>query len=193
MKSKEVEVIKALIENRDMELSINQIACILKKDYKNTHNIVKRLLKMQIVKLERFGNSCRVSLINRPLPLIYEAEYQRRQEILKNKDLSIMYDSFSNLHSRFYVMLIFGSYVKKTQTKGSDIDILFIVPDSEEEKMEKEITNITDTLPINLHINIFSEKDFMAMKSSKKVTVGSEVMMKNIILYGIETYYEMIR
>ena len=193
MKSKEVEIIKLLIENKEKEVSINQITKNLNKAYKNAHNIVTRLSKMQLVRLEPFGKSYRVLLLNKPHPIIYETEYLRRQELLKNKDIAVMYDSFKGLNSKLYVLLVFGSYAKKTQTKHSDIDLMFIVHDTEEEKMEKEITSITNTLPLNIHVNIFKESDFIAMKNSKEVTVGSEVIMKNIILHGIESFYEMLQ
>ena len=192
MKSKEGEVIKLLIENREKELSINQIAKLLKKDYKNTHNIVTRLSKANIVELTPFGKSHRVTLLNKAHPLIFEAEYIRRKEFLKNKDLAVMSDSFKSFHSKLYILLVFGSYAKKTQTKHSDIDLLFIAPDMAEEKMEKEIQNIAGTLPLKIHVNIFKESDFKAMKNSKETTVGSEAIKNNIILHGVELYYEMI-
>src|SRR3989338_11390631 len=142
MKGKEAEIIKLLIENREKELSINQIAKLLKKDYKNAHNIITRLSKMKVVKLESFGKSYKVILASKAHPLIYEAECIRRQELLKNKDIEVMYDSFKSMRSKLYVLLVFGSYAKKTQTKLSDIDLMFIVPDLAEDKMEKEIQNI---------------------------------------------------
>jgi len=193
MKSKEVEIIKLLLENKEKELNINLIAKLLKKDYKNVHNIVTRLSTMQLVKLETFGKSYRVILANKAHPLIYEAEYRRRIDLLKNKNITVMYDSFKSMGSKLYVLLIFGSYAKKTQNPHSDIDLLFIVPDEAEEKMETEIQTIAGTLPLKLHVNIFKESDFIAMKKSKEATVGSEAIMKNIILYGIESYYEMIQ
>lgn len=193
MRSREVEIIKLLIENKDKELNINQIAKLLNKDYKNTHNIVTRLSKMQMVTLQPFGNSYRVSLVNKVHPLIIEAEYNRRNELLRNKNISVMCDSFKSLHSKFYILLVFGSYAKKTQIKRSDIDLMFIVPDIAEEKMEREIQNITRTLPIRIHINIFKESDFIAMKNSKEITVGSEAIKHNIIIHGVESYYEMIQ
>jgi len=193
MKSKEVEIIKLLIENRDKDLSINQIAKLLKKDYKNAHNIITRLSKMQLVQLQPFGNSYRVSLINRMHPLIFETEYLRRSELLKKKDIAVMYSYFNGMHSKLYILLVFGSYAKKTQTKHSDIDLMFIVPDAAEEKMEKEIQNIAGTLPLKIHINIFKESDFKAMKNSKEITVGSEAIKNNIILQGIEPYYGMVQ
>lgn len=192
MKGKETEIIKLLIENRDKELSINQIAKLLKKDYKNTHNIVSRLSKMQLVELKPFGNSHMVILLNNPSPLIFEAEYLRKNELLKSKDIAILYDSFKGLSSKLNILLVFGSYAKKVQTKHSDIDIMLIVPDAEEEKMEKEIHTIERILPLKIHINIFKENDFKAMNNSKEITVGSEAIKNNIILHGIESYYEMI-
>lgn len=193
MKSKEVEVIKLLIENRDKELSISNVAKLLKKDYKNAHNIVSRLAKMSLVELQPFGRSYKVLLSSRMHPLVLEAEYNRRDELLKNKDFAVMLDSFRGLSSRFYVLLLFGSFAKKTGTRHSDIDLMFIVPDKAEEGMEREINNITGTIPLKLHITIFKEKDFMAMKNSKEATVGSEAIKKNILLHGIESYYEMMR
>ncbi|MBI2137231.1 nucleotidyltransferase domain-containing protein [Candidatus Woesearchaeota archaeon] len=192
MKGKEVEVVRLLIENKEKELSINQIAKLLKKDYKNAHNIVSRLSKMLLLKLQPFGSSHRVTLVGKINPLIFEAEYFRRSELLKNKDIAVMHDSFKGIHSKLYVLLVFGSYAKKTQTKRSDIDLMFIVPDAEEEKLEREIQNIASTLPLRIHINIFREYDFNAMKNSKEITVGSEAIKHNVILHGIESYYELI-
>ncbi len=193
MKSKEVDIIRLLIENKEKELSINQIAKLLRKDYKNTHNIVSRLSKMSVVKLQVFGKSHRVTLLAQTHPLIFETECQRRKELLKNKDIAIMHDSFNGLRSKLYVLLVFGSYAKKIQTKHSDIDIMFIVPDAAEEKIEKEIHSIAATLPLKIHVNIFKETDFKAMKNSKEITVGSEAIMNNIILHGIEPFYEIIQ
>ncbi|MDO8661484.1 MAG: nucleotidyltransferase domain-containing protein [Candidatus Woesearchaeota archaeon] len=184
---------RLLIENRDKELSISQIAHLLKKDYKNAHNMVSRLSKIPVVGIQPFGRSHRVVLIQKMHPIIFEAEFLRRAELLKNKDLAIMLDSFSKLRTKMHVLLVFGSYAKGTQTKKSDIDLLFVVPDDSEERLQKEIQNIARTLPLPLHINIFKETDFIAMKDSKKITVGSEAMKKNIILQGIEPYYELIQ
>lgn len=192
MRSKEVEIIRLLIENREKELSIHQIATLLKKDYKNAHNIVSRLSNMQLVKLQTFGKSHRVILPNKVHPLLFEAEYLRRNELLRNKGIAVMYDSFRGMYSKLYVLLVFGSYAKKTQTKYSDIDLMFIVPEAAEEKMEKEIQSIAVTLPLKIHVNIFKESDFNAMKNSKEITVGSEAIKNNIILHGIEPYYEMV-
>lgn len=189
---KEINIIKILLENKTKELNINQISKLIKMDYKNVHNIIQRLNKNNLLKLTPFGKSFKVEIINKIHPIIFEAEYSRREEILKNKNISLLLDFFKDFQSKLYVMLLFGSYAKKTQSKESDIDLMFIAPDSDA-KFESKIRNITRIIPLKLHINVFKESEFKAMKNSKILTVGQEVINSNIILYGIENYYELIK
>jgi predicted nucleotidyltransferase len=192
MRNKDAIIIRYLIENKNEELNILKISKELKMDYKNVHSTVKRLEKELLVKLESFGQSSRVKLILQVHPLIFEAEYNRRKEILKDKNLAVMLNDFKNaLKSKCYMLLIFGSYSKKTQTKNSDIDLMFIVPDGKEELFEKEVHRAARSLPLPIHSLVFSEKQFLEMVDAKKSNVGQEALKNNIILYGIETYYEM--
>jgi predicted transcriptional regulator/predicted nucleotidyltransferase len=193
MMSREVDVIKHLLRNRENDLNINQIAAELKIDYKNAHNIVKRLWKKDILELKKFGKSLKVTLIEKNDPLIFAAEHSRREELLKDKTFKVVLDNFTrNMESKFYVLLLFGSYAKGTSTKHSDIDLFFIVPDGLSDKYETEIRRIASMLPFELHLNFFEEHDFLKMKNSRDFTVGSEAIKNNILLHGIETYYEMI-
>lgn len=148
---------------------------------------------MRLIELRPLGRSHRVLMHNKINPLLFEAEHQRRTDLLKNKNIAVLHDSFRELHSTLYVLLVFGSYANKTQTKHSDIDLLFTVSDESEERMEREIQGIARTIPLKLHINIFKESDFRAMKHSKKITVGTEAIRNNVILHGIEAYYELIQ
>ena len=190
----EIKIIIYLFRNKEREINIRQIAQGLKIDYKNVYSLIILLQKKGILTLQRFGKSWKILLNNTPHPLIYGAEYQRKQEILKNKDLLVMLDYFHrHMKTSFYVLLLFGSYAKGTNTKNSDIDLLFIVPNELEEKYEQNIQHIASLLPLKLHLNIFKEKDFLAMKNSKELTVGSEAIKNNILLHGIEEYYELLQ
>ena len=193
MRNKDAIIIRYIIENKNEELNILRISTELRMDYKNVHSTIKRLEKEFLVKLESFGQSSRVKLISQVHPLIFEAEYNRRKEILKDKNLAVMLNDFKNgLKSKCYILLIFGSYAKKTQAKNSDIDLRFIVPDGKEELFEKEVHRLAKSLPLPIHHLVFSEKQFLEMADAKKSNVGQEALKNNIILYGIETYYEMI-
>jgi predicted transcriptional regulator len=193
MKNKDTEIIKYLIENKSKELNILTISKAIGMDYKNTYSIIKRLEKQCIVKLDTFGQSKRVRLTSKLHPFIFQAEYERRNELLRDKNLAVMLNDFKNaLKSKFYILLIFGSYAKRTLSRSSDIDLMFIVPDDREESFEKEISSTAKSLPLPIHYLIFSESQFTEMISSKTLNVGKEAMGNNVILYGIEMYYELI-
>jgi len=193
MRDKDAIIVRFLIERKNEELNILKISKEVKMDYKNVYSIVKRLEKESLVKLESFGQSSRVKLISQVHPTIFEAEYTRRNEVLKDKNLAVMLNDFKNaLKSKCYILLIFGSYAKKTQTRNSDIDLMFIVPDGKEELFEKDIHKTTRLLPLPIHYLVFSEKQFLDMVNAKESNVGQEALKNNIILYGIESYYEMI-
>jgi predicted nucleotidyltransferase len=193
MRSKESTIIKFLIENKNKELNIRSISKSLKMDYKNIYSIIKRLEKATLVRIATFGQSSRVKLNAIVHPLIFEAEFERRKEILKGKNLAVMLSSFKRaIKSKLYILLLFGSYAKGTQTKSSDIDIMAICPDGLEDAFEKDINRTARSMPLPLHPLIFSESQFIEMVNSKEPNVGQEALKNNVILYGIEQYYGMI-
>src|SRR3989344_8578143 len=193
MRSKESTIIKFLIENKNEELNIRSISKYLKMDYKNVYSIIKRLEKGSLVKIETFGQSSRIKLNAIVHPLVFEAEFERRKEILKDKNLAVMLSNFKRaIKSKLYVLLLFGSYANKTQTKNSDIDLMFICPGGLEDAFEEEINRIARSIPLPLHPLVFSESQFIEMADARESNVGQEALKNNVILYGMEQYYEMV-
>ena len=193
MRSKDPSIIKFLIENKNEELNIRSISKSLKMDYKNVYSIIKRLEKMLLIKIETFGQSSRIKLNVIVHPLIFEAEFERRKDILKDKNFAVLLSNFKRaIKSRLYVLLLFGSYAKRTQTKSSDIDLMVICPDGLENAFEKDVDRIVSSMPLPLHPLVFSESQFIEMINAKEPNVGQEALKNNIILYGIEQYYGMM-
>ena len=193
MRSKESTIIKFLIENKNEEWNIRSISKFLKMDYKTVYSIIKRLEKLSLVKLKTFGQSSMVKLNAIVHPLIFEAEFERRKDILRDKNFAVILGSFKRaIKSKLYVLLLFGSYAKRTQTKSSDIDLMFICPDGLEDAFEKDINRTARSMPLPLHPLVFSESQFIEMINAKEPNVGQETLKNNVILYGIEQYYEMV-
>ena len=193
MRSKEPTIIKFLVEHKNEELNIRNISEALKMDYKNVYSIIKRLEKILLVKIETFGQSSRVKLNAIAHPLVFEAEFERRKEILKDKNLAVMLSNFKRaIKSKLYILLLFGSYAKRTQTKSSDIDLMFICPDGLEDAFEKDVNKVARSMPLPLHPLVFSESQFIEMANAKEPNVGQEALKNNVILYGIEQYYGMM-
>src|SRR3989338_2510471 len=183
MIKKDSLIIRCLIERKNEELNILKLSREVRMDYKNVYSIIKRLEKESLVMLESFGQSSRVKLLPQAHPLIFEAEYARRKDLLKDKILAVVLNDFKRgLKSKLYILLLFGSYAKKTQTKTSDIDLLFIVPNGKEEIFEKKVASIAKSLPLPIHHLVFSEKQFLDMTTSKEPNVGQEALKDNVVL-----------
>ena len=194
MRDRNADIIRYLIENSDKEMNILTIANSVKMNYKNVFDIVKRLEREKLVTLKKFGSSNKVTVNKIIHPLVFEAEYARRNDILRDKNILVMLNQVKkDMESSLYILLMFGSYAKKTQTKSSDIDIMFIVPDGVEEKFEKKVHQIARLMPLPIHHMTFSESQFLDMIKSKEFNVGKEAMKTGVILYGIENYYELIK
>lgn len=186
----EIKVLKSLIENKGGG-TIREISKSVKIDYRIAHTAVERLFKKGLLERKKIGNSWQIKFSGKFSQEVFESEYQRKESVLKNTDIKIMLNSIlENIGSRMFVLLLFGSYAKGKAAKNSDIDLMFIIQDK---KMEDKIEDAIRILPLKIHLVIFTENDFIAMKKSKDVTVVSEAIKNNIILYGIEQYYGLLR
>lgn len=186
------KIIVTMLSEKEKEFSIRKLSELVSIDYKAVYEIVQRLIQEGIITAKKAGNTTLCSINPKAFNHeIFKAEAIRKENILKDKDIKTLVDYFErNMPSQLYVILLFGSYAKRTNIKSSDIDLLFIIPD---ETLEKSIHRISSMLPLPIHFNVFTEKQFDAMKNSKEPTVGTEAMKNNIVLYGIESYHRLIQ
>lgn len=136
--------------------------------------------------ITKVGNAKICELTNKFNYKVFEAEYERRNDLFKNKDFLILYNRLEELKFPF-IALLFGSHAKGTANKHSDIDILAIGGD------EKEIKAILSLLPDKIHLTSITYGDFMSMARSKEFSVVSEAIKNNIIILGIEEYHRLIK
>lgn len=185
----ERKIIKVFLQNKKPK-TIREIAKLIKADYRITYIATQRLIQTDILETVIVGKStlCNISPLYYGTE-IYDAEAERREEILKNKNIKqLTNEIMSHVKTTFFILLLFGSYAKGKQTQSSDIDLLFI---SNEPHFESKISEIVSLLPLKTHILVFTEEEFIRMKDSKKPNVIQEVIERNIILYGIEAYYNL--
>src|SRR4030042_6321609 len=91
----ENKIIKYMIENKK-EMIIRELAKAIKSDYKIIHTAVNRLLKKGILSGKKVGKSVVVIFNNKLYKEVLHAEFERREDILKNKNLKVMLDSIKN-------------------------------------------------------------------------------------------------
>ncbi len=183
----EMEILKLLMGNRQEAFSIRKISLTRKINYKSAYNAVKRLEKQGIITLKKTGNTTICSFGGKFNKKVFQAEYERREKLLKNRNFKVLHEKLDSLKFPF-IALLFGSYARGTATKGSDIDILAIC----EKGREKNIERIISLLPLKIHLTTIDCEEFLSMAKSRQFTVVSESMKNNIILVGIEDYWRLV-
>ena len=183
------KIIIFLMGNKEELFSINQIAKSLNMNYKIAFQETKKLEKEGIIKISRLGNSNQCSFSYQLNEKTFSAELIKRAEFLRNKDFKVFYNRVTELKNPFFTLLVFGSHANGKAKKASDLDVCLI---TESQEVKKNIQTIVSITPFEVHIIEFTSREFQSMINTKKSNVGKEILDNNIILKGIEPFYEMI-
>ena len=185
MDNEKLNILRLLIENQEKAFSIRQIGIFRDINYKSAYQNLKGLEKEKVVILKKQGNSTMCSFNQKFNISVFEVEYTRLKELLKNKNFLVIYNDLLKINAQF-ILLLFGSYAKGSQTKHSDIDLLLITDDP------KPIETKIDLIPLKIHLTHITYESFRQMLNSKEFSVVSEAIKKNMILFGIEDYYRLV-
>lgn len=182
-------LLRELIEDKTPKsiLSLSGAAVI---DYKNTYNYIKEFVASGAIVQNPVGNTTLVEIKSTSNPEIYSVEKKRTEEfLLKNPKLKVVKNYIEELNYPFLIVAIFGSYVKNSKTDNSDIDICII---SDNKDKLKELDGKLNLLSLKLEIHEFTSNEFISMIEKTQNNLGHEIIKSNILLYGIENYYNLI-
>ena len=187
--SLEEKIIKYLLENKTERISILKVAHDLNVDYKNVYQAIARL-GPELIKKEKIGNTNLIKFSFNFNEKVYLVEQKRREEILEmNKELKLALEDIKSINYPFFIVLLFGSVVKKTNNLKSDVDICII---SENKAKAKELNSKLAIFPLHLDIQEFTPEEFESMLKKKEDSVVQEIVKNNVILYGAENYYNLV-
>lgn len=190
VKNEERTILRFLIEHKEQKFSINQLAKIRAINYKSAYQNIIKLKQRGIIQTEKLGGATLCSFNYQFDHLVFEVESERKKIIRKNKKINSICRELDTIDNPFFMVLLFGSYSKRTQNKHSDIDLLIIVDDKD---FKYKIRNKLRILPFDIHDIDLTTTDFLRMVNSKKFTVVEEVKKNNVILVGIDAYYRLIK
>ena len=185
------KILKFLLSNKEKEFTIRHISKSVLVDYKTVHIIVKELIKKGRIAAKKAGQTILCSINNKAFGSdIFRAEAIRKEELLRNKDLYVLYNYFKDIKEPFFILLLFGSYASGKPRKGSDIDLMLI---SDKDDLRKKAKEVISLVPLDVHLLDFNSKEFLSMIKTTEFNVGKEALNNNIILYGTEDYYRLIQ
>jgi predicted nucleotidyltransferase len=183
------KILKFLIENKENPHSIREISQKLEADYKNTYQALAKINYKTYSKTKQ-GNSYLIEFNQDNNIETLSLEEKRTKEFFsKNLSLKVIKKYVRELNYPFLIVLVFGSYIKKTNTNNSDIDMCIILDNESKSKILNEKLSL---LSLNLELQEFTSKEFTSMIKKKQNNLGNEIIKNNIILYGKENYYNLI-
>ena len=185
-----IKILKFFVENKNKQFSIKSISDTLKINYRIVYEEVLNLKKENLIKIEKKGNNNLCTFDYNYNSNVLHVEEIRKNELFKNKDIFLIYKRIKEIKNPFYILLIFGSYSNKTATKSSDIDLCLITDNKNIKDSVQSILNIT---PVKVHFNEFTTNEFVSMLKEREENLGHQIVNNNIILYGIESFYELVK
>lgn len=184
-----IKIIKFFIENKEEQFSILFISKHLNMNYRIAFSEIKKLEKEKIIGIKKLGNSNQCFYNYKFNEKTLAVEIQRKEHLLKDKNINVIYTRLNEIKDPLYILIVFGSYAKGKETKGSDIDLCII---SNNQEIKNKALQIIRTISLNIHCLDFSVKEFADMLKTTENNVGKEIIKNNVILKGAEQLYELI-
>ena len=183
MNGTQTKILTLLLDNPEKHFTIRGIARELGKSYPLVYNNIEDLRKEGIIVKNKVPPAQLIT-INEFIPkhILIDIEIKKKNKLLKQYPWTkvMLDDIHSSAEELFFILIIFGSYAKGTQTKKSDIDILIITPTKDEIKeIENSVKRVYTKISKNLII--VDVKDFMEMlKNTEELNVGNEAKKHHI-------------
>jgi len=188
------QILQLLLSRPEERLSIRGIARLLGKSYTLTYNNVQGLVKQGFVEKQSIPPAQVIQLKESiPSNVLVDIERKTAEVFLeKHSWIQLYLKDVLNAASPFFIMFVFGSYAKGTQTKDSDLDLLVIVPKKEKiPVMEKATQQYTK---VKKGIIVVDAQNFAEMiKNPEELSVGIEAKKQHILIYGAEQYYQLLK
>ena len=182
-----------LLNNLGEEYSIREIAKAVGQDYKIVFTTVQHLKTERLVDVKRVSNINRCCAYMSKENATIFAYVSERQAVkaLPKRIFNALREVVQGIANPFYALFVFGSYAKGTARPISDVDILAIVPEKNQEAAILAIIKKSATLN-NLTVNpiILTLTEFQA--GLKELSVSKEAYEKHLIIYGGESFYNLI-
>jgi predicted nucleotidyltransferase len=191
-----VEILAYLSSKLRESFTVRQIASGIGRDYRITYVMTMRLARQKYIIAEkrRPVTHCTLNLKGNSALLAYIEAIRASRFLAKHRDIEVIAKGLrEKIASPFFTMILFGSHVKGTASKRSDLDVLTVIQNKE---MEKEVSSavgsVTRISPIGIHDVILTSGEFAQLLREKKPNVAWEAVDNRIVPYGAEPLFKIL-
>ena len=187
----ELRILELFRKELFLKISIRKIMSRIKsKSYQRVYEAVDKLVKKNVLVLEKIGNTNLISLsLSREAILLLSFLDEKEGNKIPNYSKILDIKEISD-----YLILVAGGYASGRFNKKSDMDLVVIVPDKEEVvSIQKLVENETMLFVPPIHLYVFRKNDFVEMLNDKKENYGKEIVKNKIILKNAQMFYELVK
>lgn len=191
---KELFILNPFVKEPLREFTLTEIKTITqKKSHHYVFEALKKFTRLHVITEKRKGNTNIYTLHpeNYNLHYVIITEY-----LIREKRVDIPYKNLKQITNKiknpFYSLLIGGSYAAAKQKPTSDLDVAFIIPDSEDKKSYRVALKEGELMIPEIHGYVFTRGEFYQMLINKEFNFGKELARKHILYYGAEAYYILL-
>ena len=196
----ELKIIGVYEKDHVKGISMNEMARNLGLTYSYLYKNVQNMIRENILISKRIGRStiCSINIENRKARLLLSLASQKKTDsfLSKNKVLSKMLEEavqrLGQKTKTLYSIILFGSYAKGREKKASDIDLLIIMSEKEDEAVHEELNTIETRYGKAINPVIVDQEIFKKMAGSKDQNVVKEAIIDKVVLYGFEHFWELL-
>ena len=194
----QAKIMEVFVSKITERFSIKQISEIVEKPYALIHRSVMALLDKDLLIKDKQNYISLNYRQNHP-NLAYVESLRSKEFLKKNKTIALfMKDVLEKMNQDFFILLVFGSAVKKQNPR--DIDVLLILPNNYRPKnqeirnKEKLLLNLASNFSLDFDINVVAVESIYEMLSKRdQLNVMNETLNNHFIILGAENYYRLLK
>lgn len=196
------KILEVFMKNPFQEVHLREIARLSRSSLSNVDNSMRLFVKNDMFKKHEMSHSTsfKPNLENDEIIKVFEfLELERRKEFyLKNKNIARLIKKYTETivelsNKRIQLVILFGSVARGEWTKKSDIDMLAVVADKENDiidilnKAKIDASPLLEIRPVSTTVKKFAEGFKM------KAEFYDNLWKDRIILYNEFLFWQLVK
>jgi predicted nucleotidyltransferase len=181
------KIINYLGKNQNKRYTMHGLSRELNIPYASFYRTIKSMKDLLIIEEVGKANVLTLNSKNSVVKahLIVSSDEERKDYLKKYPIIKKIYQELNTKD----IVILFGSYAKKSQTDKSDIDLMIINNDG-----KKSISFSKYELLFKVKINpvFITKKEFKMMLKDKEENVGKQALYNHVILNNPEGFWECV-
>jgi predicted nucleotidyltransferase len=191
-----VEILAYLSSKLRESFTVRQIAGGIGQDYRITYVMTMRLARQKYIIAEkrRPVTHCRLNLKGNSALLAYIEAIRAGRFLAKHRDIEVIANGLlEKIASPFFTMILFGSHLKGTASKRSDLDVLVVIPRKDMERdVSSAVGSVARISPVGIHEVILTNEEFAQLLRENKPNVAWEALDNRIVPFGAEPLFKIL-